>query len=212
VTNNDGAAAGFLRMLEEACPRVAREWFKPTMAPARDAEGVREEYRERVYCYELYHQLRLLDRTGLGRDAGAPAYRLSGELDKAGLRSVTDDGRHKPDFIWHIAGNPHGNAAVVEVKHVRGMRGMDKDLATLAKFLSVDDDRAYSLGVVLVFGTENRHNVGARVRAALPDGLDPAAADRIRVLFHGSVGGGLDDLSALAGTGGGSRPVPSGKL
>jgi hypothetical protein len=46
-------------------------------------------YRARVYCYELYHQIRLLSTEEIGRRAGAPRLLPSGELDKYGIRDLS---------------------------------------------------------------------------------------------------------------------------
>lgn len=44
----------FNRILREAAARIEPEWFElPIM-------GGNSVYRERVYCYELYHQMRCL--------------------------------------------------------------------------------------------------------------------------------------------------------
>lgn len=64
------------------------------------------EYRERVYCYELYHQWRHRWRTGC-------EYSLGGELDKAGHQLIRD--WSKPDFLVHRPGLMD-NLLIVEVK------------------------------------------------------------------------------------------------
>jgi len=47
----------FEKMVEAACARVGAIYFQ---LPVADADAM---YRERVYCYELYHQLRSGNRT-----------------------------------------------------------------------------------------------------------------------------------------------------
>ena len=59
----------FTGILREATARVAPDYF---LLPVHGAPSV---YRERVYCYELYHQMRLLW-------PGDCPYRLNGEVDK----------------------------------------------------------------------------------------------------------------------------------
>ncbi|MEN6592464.1 MAG: hypothetical protein ABFC12_04380 [Methanobacterium sp.] len=64
-------------------------------------------YRERVYCYELYHQLRCV----LGEYR---PYKLQGEMDKSSHTEFAKP--HKPDFIFHVPRNMQQNLVVVEVK------------------------------------------------------------------------------------------------
>src|SRR5882724_4375101 len=75
--------------------------------------GTDPQYRERVYCYELYHQWRCQWATRF-------PYTLSGETDKR--KHVHVRGKHlddiKPDFLVHEPGNmdPGSNLLAVEVK------------------------------------------------------------------------------------------------
>lgn len=68
-------------------------------------------YRERVYCYELYHQMRV-------RWPPDCPFTLNGEIDKAAHPILTGLGadRAKPDFLIHTPGAMAGNFAIVEVK------------------------------------------------------------------------------------------------
>lgn len=59
----------FLRAFREAVAQIAPEYFAPRVAGGGDV------WRERVYAYELYHQLRVaFEPTGLV---------MHGEMDKA---------------------------------------------------------------------------------------------------------------------------------
>lgn len=71
-------------------------------------------YRERVYCYELYHQLRLR----MGDDFG---YYLGGEVDKLNHPRMLHPTlqRAKPDLLVHDPGRMEGNLVVMEVKPVK---------------------------------------------------------------------------------------------
>lgn len=106
-------------------------------------QGIREEYfqlpidgreepvyRERVYCYELYHQMRLVWPNG-------SLFTLSGEVDKSGHPLFRGNGldRAKPDFLVHMPGDMSGNHAIIEVKPINAQRsGLKKDLKTLTAF------------------------------------------------------------------------------
>ncbi|MGH6709010.1 MAG: methionyl-tRNA formyltransferase-like protein [Bradyrhizobium sp.] len=111
-------------------------------------DGGPSVYRERVYCYELYHQMRL----GWPKDG---PFVLNGEVDKAGhgLLRELGVGAFKPDFLVHVPGSMDGNHAVIEVKpEGEVFAKADKDLNTLSIFLT----RArYARGIYLVYG----HNI-----------------------------------------------------
>jgi hypothetical protein len=180
------AARGFRELLCEAAAAVGPEWFLLPVASV-DSRAPARHYRERVYCYELYHQIRLLNDRLAGLVAGAPEYRLSGEIDKAGLHAVIEGGRHKPDLVWHVPGQVSGNATVVEVKTIDGSRSADlgKDLATLAAFL--ESERGYHSAIMLVFGDTGTDADTVRQRAmrwAAELGLTPQTRERIELLWH----------------------------
>ncbi len=63
----------FIELLKAASSKIEREYFLMPIAGSDNAI-----YRERVYCYELYHRLReLFDRKGF-------PFSLAGEVDKNG--------------------------------------------------------------------------------------------------------------------------------
>ena len=85
-------------------------------------------YRERVYCYELYHQMRR-------RWPRQTPYLLNGELDKAAHPILTEleIGAVKPDLLVHRPGDMAGNHAIIEVKaDSSNPNKIRKDLETLA--------------------------------------------------------------------------------
>src|SRR5262245_38397876 len=91
-------------LIHAAASNVSREYFQ---VPVADAEAV---YRERVYCYELYHQLRCLwDRF---------PFSLGGEVDKSGNPHFAEGpyAQAEPDFLVHTPGAMGDNLAVIEVK------------------------------------------------------------------------------------------------
>ncbi|MEV0567945.1 hypothetical protein [Dactylosporangium sp. NPDC050588] len=146
------AVKGFRQLLDRAARRVKDPWF---LLPY-SSHGVTETqtaYRERVYCYELYHQIRVLSES-VGKAAGSPHFVASGELNKSGLHSVIEKGNHQPDLVWHVPGDPYGNAVVVEIKSLPGFvkYGPRKDLETLSAFLDAGD-RRYEHGILLIYGS-----------------------------------------------------------
>lgn len=62
----------FLNCLYKACKKIESSYIRLDVASSEE-----QIYRERVYCYELYHQLRCI----LGKNF---PYKLNGEIDKAG--------------------------------------------------------------------------------------------------------------------------------
>ncbi len=105
-------------------------------------------YRERVYCYELYHQLRLLWPAN-------SRYSLGGEVDKRShpvLMKLGAD-RSIPDLLVHAPGNMKGNFAIIEVKPARGLRARDiwKDIRTLSRFRV---EVGYQRALYLIFGSK----------------------------------------------------------
>ncbi|HTL67242.1 MAG TPA: hypothetical protein VL200_06250 [Lacunisphaera sp.] len=102
--------------------------------------------RERVFCYEFYHQLRVLaTETGF-------AYSIGPELDKGGHPIIRGD--VIPDFVVHQPGDMGLNLCVVEVKPLSGdADGFDKDFRTLRDFVQ---NYRYYRGVLLAFGNSPR--------------------------------------------------------
>ena len=104
-------------------------------------------YRERVYCYELYHQMR-------SRWPARCKFYLNGELDKAGHPLLHELGANnkKPDFLVHKPGDMSGNHAIIEVKKV-GAKPDDvlKDIDTLDRFVR---KVGYQRAIYLFFGHE----------------------------------------------------------
>jgi hypothetical protein len=104
--------------------------------------GRRQEiYRERVYCYELYHRLRV--EWGKIKTH----YVLNGEIDKQG-HPYFPKGGLQPDFLIHKP-RTHDNFAIIEVKPCNADKaGIEKDLDTLEKFREF----GYKRCIYLVYG------------------------------------------------------------
>ena len=139
----------FLRALKEASGNIGKYYFKVAMA---NLKGYR--FRERVYCYELYHRLRL----ALPPDF---PYTLQGEMAKEGHPIIHKEvGAVKPDFILHKPGTMNDNLLVIEVKPLKNARKLQlkKDLDTLTKFL--DLDIGYYCAIHLIYGSLKRKDKG----------------------------------------------------
>jgi len=103
-------------------------------------------FRERVYCYELYHQMRKNWPAGC-------QYFLNGELDKRAHPILRDLGADhaKPDLLVHTPGAMAGNYAIIEVKHSTAADGVRKDLQTLDLFVR---KVGYQRAIYLIYGRE----------------------------------------------------------
>lgn len=110
-------------------------------------------FRERVYCYELYHQMR-------SKWPSQSRYFLNGELDKSAhpiLRELGAD-HAKPDLLIHTPGAMAANYAIIEVKHSTAAEGIRKDLQTLDLFVR---RVGYQRAIYLIYGHEaNARGVG----------------------------------------------------
>lgn len=127
----------FRMLLNEALGRILWLYFQTPVAGSTD-----EVFRERLFSYELYHQLR-----NVCDDAGFP-YWLGGELDKG--RHPYIRGNLKPDLVVHEPGDMDSNLCVIEIKPVLGrVAGFTKDISTLRQFVL---EHRYHAGILLVFG------------------------------------------------------------
>lgn len=95
--------------------------------------------RERVFCYELYHQMRCLqNRRELGK------WIINGEIDKRGQQSFNNE---NPDFIFHSQGN-NKNYIVIEVK--TNTKNHDGDFVKIKKMMS--NSINYKYGIFILIG------------------------------------------------------------
>ncbi|MCC3359422.1 hypothetical protein [Bacillus sp. REN16] len=107
----------FVRALDN----VGKEYYK-----VKTTYG--EIVRERVFCYELYHQMRMIqDKYELTNIS------LSAEIDKRGHNGFKRRDQKNPDFVFHQYGTFKRNEIVIEVKGSLG-RGIFKDFETLSVY------------------------------------------------------------------------------
>jgi hypothetical protein len=121
-------------------------------------------YRERVYCYELYHQMRSL------WPSDCP-FCLNGEVDKAGHPILPKRGvrRAIPDLLVHQPGSMRGNYAIIEVKNPLARSvGINKDLKKLDLFARKVE---YQRAIYLTYGGVDDRLVDTIIRCAreIPD-------------------------------------------
>lgn len=143
--------------------------------------------RERAFCYELYHQLRMyqLDLRD-NRLNGLLDLTVTGEIDKNGYSVLKTDEQKNPDFVFHKAGESCSNEVVMEVKgriDGRYIEEIIKDFDTLALFIA-HPYLHYNIGVFLLYSKtmqelkrlirENfckiQENTQTRANASITDG------------------------------------------
>jgi hypothetical protein len=160
------------QILGEATAAIAPSYFRLSV------DGGDPVYRERVYCYELYHQMRLL------WPANTP-YCLNGEVDKAAhpiLRTLNAD-HAKPDLLVHQPGDMNHNHAVIEGKSSRAdADGIRKDLRTLCLFIN---KVRYLRAVYIVFGHEANAAMARRIQELATQNSELA---RIELWLHQEAG------------------------
>ena len=127
----------YIQKITEALDKVESPYFK--LETTYEPTGI---VRERAFCYELYHQLRL----ALKGDSGLT---LNGEIDKRGHDDFAKEHRKNPDFVFHIPGQHKGNTIVMEMKgRVDKPDGIIKDFHTITTFV---DKYQYQLGIFLLY-------------------------------------------------------------
>jgi len=135
----------FIEQFKEAISRVNQKYIKISIHQLPD-----NRYRERVYCYELYHQLRNL----LGDDYG---YMLDGELDKRAHPIIAKYiGSKIPDFVVHYRGIMKHNLIIIEVKPIKSitdnLTNLEYDLDKIIDFIELAE---YKYGIMLIYSDGN---------------------------------------------------------
>ncbi len=169
----DADADAFVAELASATAEIEEKFFNLPVAYGDPGHTI---YRERAYCYELYHRLRPRWTRG--------EYVLNGELSKAGHPYFA--GLEKmPDLLVHVPGSMEGNVVIVEVKSARGAAiasDVRKDLLTLTRFVS---SAQYERGVYLVYGDDGDPIDRVRNVARTWQAEDPQRSlEKVHLLYH----------------------------
>ena len=124
----------YIDILKKALSKVEAEYFKPrtTYQP----KGI---VRERIFCYELYHQMRISPNNKLS---------LHGEIDKSGHRDFLKS--LNPDFVFHAQTTHLANTLVIEVKGRIVRKEIKKDFETLLFFVG-HEDNPYQAGAFVLY-------------------------------------------------------------
>ena len=170
----DEKVESFVEMIEDSLENVGDEYYKITTT--YESSGI---VRERVFCYELYHQMRLVQSA-----RGLTDVQIHGEIDKSGHVAFDRNARKNPDFVFHIPGMMQGNAIVVEVKgKLEGtyQEGVYKDIVTLSKF--TNNKHYYHSGILIIYNytyDEFLHSIGEFLKNQLQENKFPT--DKIIII------------------------------
>ncbi|MGB8364830.1 MAG: methionyl-tRNA formyltransferase-like protein [Rhizomicrobium sp.] len=158
----------FEDILRGATSNITEEYFQLPV------EGGPAIYRERVYTYELYHQMRCLwpkEGTEL---------RLNGEVDKKAhpVLSQREMRLAIPDLLVHGPGYMARNYAVIEIKpQTASPIGIEKDVGTLSEFVRV---AGYERAVYLHYG----YDLADELLTAIEGEARKIGAPKIEVWLH----------------------------
>lgn len=118
-------------------------------------------YGERVFCYELYHQLRMqLDRlenplflNGSKLQCEVNKFQILDLFNKFGVNPLMTE--YIPDFLMHTPGNYDYHAFIIEVKSTPTLTPSSflKDLAKIDEFLRF----GYAKGIFLTVNRDAGH-------------------------------------------------------
>lgn len=158
---------GFTEILQTATAHLEEEYFKLPI------DGGDPVYRERVYCYELYHQIRKRWPPGC-------EYFLNGEVDKGGHPYFQELGAPKPDYIVHVPGTDYNYAAIEVKAAMPNAAAIRTDVDKLVVFRGLGYERA----LYLIYGCDYEQAAQA-VTGAIQD---PNALNAIELWVHRSVG------------------------
>lgn len=170
----DEKVESFVEMIKDSLDNVGDEYYKITTT--YESSGI---VRERVFCYELYHQMRLIQSV-----RGLTDIQIHGEIDKSGHIAFDRNARKNPDFVFHIPGMMQGNAIVVEIKgKIEGnyQEGVYKDIVTLSKF--TNNKHYYHSGILIIYNytyDEFLHNIGKFLKNRLQE--NKVSTDKIIII------------------------------
>ncbi len=164
----------FIGWLKEATSKIMKGYFQLPI------DGLKYSiFRERVYCYELYHQLRCLME-------GKTTYSLGGEVDKGKhpkIGQIKDIKNTIPDLLFHGPGYMENNLVIVEVKPLKNDLSTRSVLEDIKKISIYINEANYVKGVMLLYG-DNEVKVN-QVASDAPKEFDTS---NIILLWHKKVG------------------------
>lgn len=164
----DREIRAYLDLIKEALSTIDAGYFR--LATTYEPSGIT---RERIFCYELYHQIRSR------MPEGCPLT-LNGEIDKRGHIEFDRKDQKNPDFVFHIPGTMEGNTLLVEVKGTLdySVKDITDDLETALRFVS---KYRYVAGLFILYN-HNLRELRAKIKDRLADLSCQMDAERVYVL------------------------------
>ena len=157
-----------LQFIEDAINNVDKKYY--TIKTAAHDGHTTPFFRERVFCYEFYHQMRILQEK---HNYELPSINIDAEIDKRGHDVIEED--FNPDFVFHKRGKMK-NYAVIEVK--LRLEDFKKDFQTLCCMINKYD---YKCGVFILLNNSYDKFV-EKAMEKLKSICFQAAKDKIYVL------------------------------
>lgn len=104
ILNSIDEIDNYLNLIKLAIENTPLSYCKINIASIDEIK-----YRERSWCYEFYHQLKLAGFDNINYEIT-----INGEIDKSGHPIISNN--INPDFIIHKAGTMTNNLIAIEVK------------------------------------------------------------------------------------------------
>lgn len=193
-TERSEARSQFRRLLGAATLAIDPGYFMLTHAGAMGEPAV-SRYRERAYCYELYHQLRVR----WPRDF---RYSLGGEPDKRSHPHFVGSelSNVNPDMIVHQPGSMSGNLCALEIKPANAaLARMRNDIQTLNAFVNGAD---YTFAILLIYGNPDM------LSQTDLEGLSALCGDNTEVWWHPGAGRSAKPVAGTMETAAAARVAP----
>ncbi|MBX3043466.1 MAG: hypothetical protein KIT33_05110 [Candidatus Kapabacteria bacterium] len=161
----------FLESLLKATEKIPEGYFMIPVASKEEAI-----YRERSYCYELYHNIKL----ELPNDFN---FTLSGELDKKGHPIISQKcGEIIPDFLVHRPGKMglEDNFVIIEVKSIKNTddNEISKDFRKLKCMTEIEN--GYYRGIHLIYGYDDSES-GIKIKEIYKKKCN---TEKVLLIFH----------------------------
>ncbi|MGV0985499.1 MAG: hypothetical protein ACOYB2_13185 [Limnohabitans sp.] len=137
----------FHKILQSATSCIDGHYFETNVLDKKNQSI--KIYRERIYCYELYHQLRK-------KWPNNKTLILHGEFDKSGSQffaGLSVNGA-KPDFLIHTPGSTNTNLLAMEVKPITAQNHKIK--SDLEKLTGMLTEAYFSHALFLIFGNGSK--------------------------------------------------------
>lgn len=138
----------FFKILKDATESIDSCYFETIVSSNKNQS--KKVYRERIYCYELYHQLRSKWPNK------EQALILHAEFDKSGsqLYGYLSVRGAKPDFLIHTPGKTDKNLLAMEVKQISARNNEIK--GDLDKLTGMLREANFLFAIFLIFGNGSK--------------------------------------------------------